>query len=319
MESFRPGVAGRLGLDDATLRRERAAHLLLGVRVRPDRPPGGAARLLDPVVQSYGGSRLGAGRCRRARARARAREPGGLLHGSLAVSGILLAPHRPRPDRRGPADRDLAPSTACSRCRRAGPSGPRPWSRRRPSATCSASACRGSIPPGRYLYLYVELPEVLDGLCRTLGLEAWLDDPRLGTMVGRHAHKAELIRVIGERLAARTAAEWEVRLRRGGRTVHAGPLGARDAGGSSSAHQRHARHRPASHAGTGPLLGVPIRPPARLARRWGRRPRSESTRMPFWREAGVSAAEIAPPARRRRTMKTSGGRVPCLTGAPGGS
>src|SRR4029453_11249747 len=35
--------------------------------------------------------------------------------------------------------------------------------------------------------------------------------PPPATMVGRHAHKAELIRVITERLAARTAAEWEAR------------------------------------------------------------------------------------------------------------
>jgi formyl-CoA transferase len=62
-----------------------------------------------------------------------------------------------------------------------------------------------------HLYLYVELPKFWTGLCRTLGLEAWLDDPRLRTMVGRHAHKAELIRAITERLAARTAADWETR------------------------------------------------------------------------------------------------------------
>jgi formyl-CoA transferase len=62
-----------------------------------------------------------------------------------------------------------------------------------------------------HLYLYVELPKFWAGLCRTLGLEAWLEDPRLRTMVGRHAHKAELIGVITKRLAARTAAEWEGR------------------------------------------------------------------------------------------------------------
>jgi crotonobetainyl-CoA:carnitine CoA-transferase CaiB-like acyl-CoA transferase len=60
-----------------------------------------------------------------------------------------------------------------------------------------------------HLYLYVELPKFWAGLCRTLGLDAWLDDPRLQTMVGRHAHKAELIRTITERLAARLATEWE--------------------------------------------------------------------------------------------------------------
>jgi crotonobetainyl-CoA:carnitine CoA-transferase CaiB-like acyl-CoA transferase len=60
-----------------------------------------------------------------------------------------------------------------------------------------------------HLYLYVELPKFWDGLCRTLGLEAWLEDPRLQTMVGRHAHKGELIARVTERLAERTAAEWE--------------------------------------------------------------------------------------------------------------
>ena len=59
------------------------------------------------------------------------------------------------------------------------------------------------------MYLYVELPKFWAGLCRTLGLEAWLDDPRLQTMRGRHAHKAELIAAITDRLAARPAGEWE--------------------------------------------------------------------------------------------------------------
>jgi crotonobetainyl-CoA:carnitine CoA-transferase CaiB-like acyl-CoA transferase len=62
-----------------------------------------------------------------------------------------------------------------------------------------------------HLYLYVELPKFWRGLCRTLALEAWLEDPRLQTMVGRHTHKAELIAVITERLAAGTAADWEAR------------------------------------------------------------------------------------------------------------
>jgi crotonobetainyl-CoA:carnitine CoA-transferase CaiB-like acyl-CoA transferase len=62
-----------------------------------------------------------------------------------------------------------------------------------------------------HLYLYVELPRFWEGLCRTLGLAAWLEDPRLATMTGRHAHKAELIARITERLAAATAAEWEAR------------------------------------------------------------------------------------------------------------
>jgi crotonobetainyl-CoA:carnitine CoA-transferase CaiB-like acyl-CoA transferase len=58
----------------------------------------------------------------------------------------------------------------------------------------------------------VELPKFWEGFCRTLALEAWLADPRLGTMVGRQAHKAELIPEITRRLTARTAADWETRL-----------------------------------------------------------------------------------------------------------
>jgi formyl-CoA transferase len=61
-----------------------------------------------------------------------------------------------------------------------------------------------------YLYLYVELPKFWEGLCRALGLETWLGEPRLQTMVGRHTHKAELIAAITDRLARRTAAEWEM-------------------------------------------------------------------------------------------------------------
>ena len=97
-------------------RRERAAHLLLRVRVRPDRTARRAARP-RPGRAVIRRPRVGAGRGRRGRAGARAREPRRLLHREPGRLRHPARPDRPRPDRRGPADRDLAPR------RRAGDAG----------------------------------------------------------------------------------------------------------------------------------------------------------------------------------------------------
>src|SRR5262249_3646457 len=91
VESFRPGVAGRLGLDDATLRGENARLIYCSVSAFGQTGPLAERPGLDPVVQSYGGLAWGQGA-------AHGGAPGlgrgslvGYYTGSLAVSGILLA------------------------------------------------------------------------------------------------------------------------------------------------------------------------------------------------------------------------------------
>ena len=211
VESFRPGVAARLGLDEPTLRAENARLVYCSVSAFGQTGPLAERPGLDPVVQSYGGlaweqGAAGEGAPELVR--------GSLVDyytGSLAVSGILLALIA-----RGQTGAGQRIETSLLDGVLAMQAGRAFWAEaiEPPEAVRDLLGDRVSrIYPTRdgHLYLYVELPKFWAGLCRTLGLDAWLDDPRLQTMVGRHAHKAELVRAIGERLAPHTAAEWEAR------------------------------------------------------------------------------------------------------------
>ena len=211
VESFRPGVARRLGLDDATLRAENARLIYCSVSAFGQTGPLAQRPGLDPVVQSYGGLAWEQGAADEA---APELVRGSLVDyytGSLAVSGILLALIA-----RGQTGVGQRIETSLLDGVLAMQAGRAFWAEAKepPEAVRDLLGDRVSrIYPTRegHLYLYVELPKFWAGLCRTLGLDAWLDDPRLRTMVGRHTHKVELIRSISERLATRTAAEWEAR------------------------------------------------------------------------------------------------------------
>jgi crotonobetainyl-CoA:carnitine CoA-transferase CaiB-like acyl-CoA transferase len=211
VESFRPGVAARLGLDDPALRAENARLIYCSVSAFGQTGPLAERPGLDPVVQSYGGLAWEQGA---ADGKAPELVRGSLVDyytGSLAVSGILLAlVARSQTGAGQRIETSLLDGVLAMQAGRVF------WAEAKepPDAVRDLLGDRVSrIYPTQegHLYLYVELPKFWAGLCRTLGLEAWLTDPRLGTMVGRHTHKAELIRVIIERLAARTAAEWEAR------------------------------------------------------------------------------------------------------------
>ena len=211
VESFRPGVAARLGLDDASLRADNPGLIYCSVSAFGQVGPLAERPGVDPVVQSYGGLAWEQGA---ADGEAPALVRGSLVDyytGSLAVSGILLA--LVARGRTGVGQRletsllDGALSMQAGRVFWAEAAEP-------PEAVRDLLGDRVSrIYPTRegHLYLYVELPKFWRAMCRTLGLEAWLEDPRLQTMVGRHTHKAELIAVITEHLAARTATDWEAR------------------------------------------------------------------------------------------------------------
>ena len=211
VESFRPGVAARLGLDDATLRAENARLIYCSVSAFGQTGPLAERPGLDPVVQSYGGLAWEQGAAAEG---APELVRGSLVDyytGSLAVSGILLALiARGRTGTGQRIETSLLDGVLAMQAGRVF------WAEATepPEAVRDLLGDRVSrIYPTRdgHLYLYVELPKFWTGLCRTLGLDAWLDDPRLQTMVGRHTHKAELVRTISERLAPRTAAEWEAR------------------------------------------------------------------------------------------------------------
>jgi formyl-CoA transferase len=209
VESFRPGVAARLGLDYRALARENAGLVYCSVSAFGQAGPLAERPGLDPVVQCYGGLAWEQGL-------AEGQPPvlvrGSLVDyytGSLAASGILLALiARGRTGRGQRLETSLLDGVLAMQAGRVF------WAEGREPAEAVQDLLGDRVSriyPTRegYLYLYVELPKFWRGLCRTLGLEAWLDDPRLRSMVGRHAQKAELIAVITARLAARPAAEWE--------------------------------------------------------------------------------------------------------------
>ncbi len=211
VESFRPGVAARLGLDDPALRADNARLVYCSVSAFGQTGPLAERPGVDPVVQSYGGLAWEQG--------AAGDNPPDLVRGSLvdyytgslAVSGILLALIA-----RGQTGRGQRLETSLLDGVLAMQAGRAFWAEAAepPEAVRDLLGDRVSriySTQDGHLYLYVELPKFWTGLCRTLGLDAWLEDPRLRTMVGRHTHKAELIGAIGERLRTRTAAEWEAR------------------------------------------------------------------------------------------------------------
>jgi formyl-CoA transferase len=210
VESFRPGVAARLGLDDATLRAANPRLIYCSISAFGQAGPLAERPGLDPVVQSYGGLAWEQGVADGTNVPVLVR--GSLVDyytGSLAASGVLLAVvARGRTGLGQRLETSLLDGVLAMQAGRAF------WaeSAESPDAVKDLLGERVSrIYPTQdgYLYLYVELPKFWTGLCHTLGLEAWLDDPRLKTMVGRHTHKAELIEAITARLSVRPAAEWE--------------------------------------------------------------------------------------------------------------
>jgi formyl-CoA transferase len=73
-----------------------------------------------------------------------------------------------------------------------------------------------------YMNLAVGNDEMWGRLCRVLGVPALADDPRFARNQARVKHRAALDAVVGERLAARTAAEWIDTLNEAG--VACGPI-----------------------------------------------------------------------------------------------
>jgi crotonobetainyl-CoA:carnitine CoA-transferase CaiB-like acyl-CoA transferase len=211
VESFRPGVAARLGLDYPSLRETNSRLVYCSISAYGQRGPLATRPGLDPVVQSYGGLAWEQGA---PEGDMPALVRGSLVDyytGSLAASGVLLALlARARTGAGQYVETSLLDGVLAMQAGRLF------WAEAREPADAVRDLLGDRVSriyPTRdgYLYLYVELPKFWEGLCRTLGLEDWLTDPRLRTMVGRHTHKAELIARITERLAAGSAAEWEAR------------------------------------------------------------------------------------------------------------
>ncbi|HZS33025.1 MAG TPA: CoA transferase [Methylomirabilota bacterium] len=211
VESFRPGVAARLGLDAPRLRGDNPRLVYCSISAFGQAGPLAERPGLDPVIQCYGGLAWEQGAATGAPPELVRGSLVDYYTGSLAAAGILLALlARERTGTGQRLETSLLDGVLAMQAGRAF------WAQGRepPEAVQDLLGDRVSrIYPTRdgHLYLYVELPKFWAGLCRTLGCDGWLEDPRFRTMRGRHAHKAELIAAITACLAERTAAEWEAR------------------------------------------------------------------------------------------------------------
>ncbi|MBI2469041.1 MAG: CoA transferase [Candidatus Rokubacteria bacterium] len=236
VESFRPGVAARLGMDYPTLRAASPRLVYCSISAYGQQGPLSTRPGLDPVVQCYGGLAWEQGA---PDGDAPALVRGSLVDyytGGLAASGILLALlARTRSGAGQYVETSLLDGVLAMQAGRLF------WAEAREPREA------------------VELPKFWEGLCRALGVEDWLADPRLQTMVGRHTHKAELIARITERLAGRPAAEWEAIFEAAGvpcTRIRSVPEMLADAQAEA-----HGTLAAAVHPALGPVrfLGVPVR------------------------------------------------------------
>ncbi len=293
VESFRPGVAARLGLGYPSLREANPRLVYCSISAYGQHGPRAERPGLDPVVQCFGGLAWEQGA---PDGEAPTLVRGSLVDyytGSLAVSGILLAlVARGRTGAGQYLETSLLDGVLAMQAGRLF------WAEalEPPEAVRDLLGDRVSrIYPTRegYVYVYVELPKFWDGLCRTLGLGAWLADPRLATMVGRHTHKAELIARITERLTARSAAEWEAALAAAGvpcTRIRAVPELLTDAQAGDNGMLATAAHR-----ALGPVrcLGVPVRLAATPGRPPGPPPELGEHTDAVLLEAGYTSGDVA--------------------------
>ncbi|MDZ7668247.1 MAG: CoA transferase [Gammaproteobacteria bacterium] len=83
-----------------------------------------------------------------------------------------------------------------------------PVRRRSRREQLTPAANRYPCGDGKWVVLNTLRPDAFEKLCRALGQEDWLDDPRFQTGKGRYQHMAELVDAIDTILAARSRDEW---------------------------------------------------------------------------------------------------------------
>lgn len=83
-----------------------------------------------------------------------------------------------------------------------------PVRRRSRHQQLTPAANRYPCGDGKWVVLNTLRPDAFDKLCRALGREDWLDDPRFQTGKGRYQHMAELVDAIDAILAGRSRDEW---------------------------------------------------------------------------------------------------------------
>jgi crotonobetainyl-CoA:carnitine CoA-transferase CaiB-like acyl-CoA transferase len=210
LESFRPGVVGRLGLDAATLRTQTPTLVYCSNNGFGSSGPLSGRPVIDHVAQAYcGWMSLNAdaqGVPQRTRNIVLADQVTGLF-ASQAITSALV-----RRFRRGDGatlEVTLAGAMAAFLA-------PRIVSH--VLSEGRATQVEFTVPTGDYatadglLVIAVRTPADVDQLCALAGCAGALDDPRFATPAARAQHGEAMRQLLAQRLLARSALEWEALL-----------------------------------------------------------------------------------------------------------
>lgn len=294
LESYRPGVADRLGVGYESLARERPELIYCAISAFGTTGPWRDKPGVDGIVQAMSGimSITGEPTGQPVKVGVPAADMTGAL---VAVQGILLALlARERTGRGQRVDVSLMDSLFFFQTV--------PWSMflvsgRSPGRLGSAApySAPNEVYPTRDGFLMVAAywPERWQRLTAILGCPELATDPRFSDMAGRVTHRAELFTELAERFRQRTTAEWTALLEE--QDILCAPL----LGYEQLAAMEHVmtpeRFPRVSHALVGPTPGVGM--PARLLAQPPRPKRpapllGEHTRE-ILLEAGLDSATIA--------------------------
>ncbi|TFY97968.1 CaiB/BaiF CoA transferase family protein [Ramlibacter rhizophilus] len=207
LESFRPGVVARLGLDAATLRAERPELVYCSINGFGSRGPLSGRPVIDHVAQAYcGWMSLNAdaqGVPQRTRNIVLADQVTGLF-ASQAIASALLG--RFRSGQGATLEVTLAGAMAAFLA-------PRIVSH--VLSEGRATQVEFTVPTGDYatadglLVLAVRTPGDVATLCTLTGCAELLQDPRFDSPAARARHGEAMREVLAQRLLERSALEWE--------------------------------------------------------------------------------------------------------------
>jgi crotonobetainyl-CoA:carnitine CoA-transferase CaiB-like acyl-CoA transferase len=213
-ENFRPGVLDRLGLGASDLRRAKPSLVWCSISGFGQDGPYRDKPAYDMIVQALSGGMSLTGEPGRTAVRSGI-PIGDLAAGLYAVIGILAAVIRNRSTGEGETiDISMLDCQAAMLCYQAayhlfngvipGLQGTRHDS----IATYRGFEC-GS---GTQIVVTANTERMWQGLCRALGLDNLIDDPRFQTGRGRHDNREALWGLLEPVFLTRPAAEWVVRL-----------------------------------------------------------------------------------------------------------
>lgn len=210
VESFRPGVAARLGLDDATLRAGRPGLIYASISGFGQEGPLSRRGVVDQIMQAFCGwmtlNANAAGQPQRTRNVVLADQVTG-LYAHQAISGAMIG--RLRHGTGARLDISLMGAMAAFLAPRLIAAG---------TGGGEAGQVYFAAPTGEYptrdgtLMLAARKPAEFQRFCEAIGRPDLAVDPRFATQAARNDHTAELDREISRSLAARSAGEWETLL-----------------------------------------------------------------------------------------------------------